>query len=85
MLEEAEDDIVQNIDEIGVPKVKVRKDPDAKIFGKGKSVEQLDPFFQEAIEDDEVTNVEKRAVMRDGRVPKMQKNLEKAQKEAAHR
>ena len=45
MLEEAEDDIVQNIDEIGVPKVKVRKDPDAKIFGKGKSVEQLDPFF----------------------------------------
>ena len=65
--------------------MKVRKDPDAKIFGKGKSVEQLDPFFQEAKEEDEATNVEKRAVMRDGRVPKMQKNVEKAEKEAAYR
>lgn len=63
---------------MGVPKVKkVIKDVDAKIFNKGKSVEQIDPFFQEATEMAQETNVEKRAVMRDGRVPKMQKNIEK--------
>ena len=84
LLEEADDGIVQD-DDMDVPKMKkVRKDHDEKVFGKSKSVEQLDPFFQEMKEDDE-SKIEKRAVMRDGRVPKMEKNMEKARQDAAHK
>ena len=61
---------------------------DEKVFGKDKGVEKLDPFFVEAtgsVDEDEndqhqaqsKAQVEKRAVMRDGRVPKFQKNIEK--------
>ena len=85
LLEEADDGVMQQDDEADVPKIKkVRKDHDEKVFGKNKSVEQLDPFFLEAAEDDEA-QIEKRPVMRDGRVPKMEKNLEKARQEAAYK
>ena len=72
------------VNETEIPKVKERKDLNPKEPIKSKTVEQLDPFFQEAM-DQPVVNVEKRAVMRDGRIPKMQKNLEKERKEAALR
>lgn len=58
---------------------------DEKVFGKDKDVTQLDPFFVEA-EGAPVTvtpaaihkaQIEKREVMRDGRVPKFQHNMEK--------
>ena len=59
---------------------------DEKLFGKDKDVARLDPFFVE-VEGTDGTEVdkaseqpnEKRAVMRDGRVPKFQKNLVKMQ------
>ena len=63
---------------------KVKRDQDSKIFGKSVSVVQLDPFFEEA-KDETKAEIEKRPVMRDGRVPMLQKNVEKAQKEAARR
>ena len=45
---------MQQDDEVAVPKIKkARKDHDEKVFGKDKSVEQLDPFFLEAQEDGE--------------------------------
>ena len=44
----------------------------------------MDPFFEEA-KDETKAEVEKRPVMRDGRIPMLQKNVEKAQKEAARR
>ena len=59
---------------------------DEKVFGKDKGVEKLDPFFVEAAagSGDEIGNdqdlkqqVEKRTVMRDGRIPKFQKNIQK--------
>ena len=53
---------------------------DDKVFGKDKAVEAIDPFFVEAaVAEDKTTNKvhEKREVMRDGRVPKFQKNVEK--------
>ena len=77
MLEDAED-VVDNTRAVDIPTVKkVKRDQDAKIFGKTVSVEQLDPFFEEA-QADETIGVEKRAVMRDGRIPMLQKNVERA-------
>ena len=60
------------------------RNADEKVFGKGKDVDQLDPFFVEASKTDDQNDeeVEKRAVMRDGRVPKFKKNLEKMQQRA---
>ena len=51
-------------------------DLDKKVFGKDRDVEKLDPFFttEENAPNEEV---EIRPVMRDGRVPKFQKNIEK--------
>lgn len=51
---------------------------DSKIFQK--DVEKIDPFFQEA-EEVEVDVGEKRAVLRDGRVPKLEKNYKRQQNE----
>ena len=62
------------------PEKKIEKkhvSKDDKVFGKDKSVSQLDPFFVEEANAQEHVQVEKRAVMRDGRVPKFQKNMEK--------
>ena len=54
------------------------KDHDDKVFGTDKEVQELDPFFVNAGEGERVDKPhEKREVMRDGRVPKFQKNVEK--------
>jgi len=42
-----------------------------------QNVQKLDPFFQSDASSDEEVQVEKRAVLRDGRVPKLAKNYEK--------
>lgn len=56
---------------------------DSKIFQK--DVEKIDPFFQEAEEvagaEVEIDVGEKRAVLRDGRVPKLEKNYKRQQNE----
>ena len=84
MLEDAEGGEDEAM-EADVPTMrKVKRDQDSKIFGKSVSVVQLDPFFEEA-KDETKAEIEKRPVMRDGRVPMLQKNVEKAQKEAARR
>ena len=65
----------------GKRKSKDSNNNDENIFGKDKDVTQLDPFFVSA--DVEIVakekDVERREVMRDGRVPKFQHNVEKQQ------
>ena len=63
---------------------------DDRIFGKDKDVAQLDPFFVEAQDEEAVAKTksgafEKRAVMRDGRVPKFQKTIAKEQEKEIER
>ena len=57
-----------------------------KITKAEKPVDKIDPFFQEQSSDEESEQeVERRAVLRDGRVPKLAKNFEKLQQEKIER
>lgn len=52
------------------------------MFGKNKEVNKVDNFFKQT--DDDVKNdVEKRIVQRDGKIPKLKKNLEKIEQQKA--
>ena len=52
-------------------------DVDQKVFKKDKAIEKIDDFFAQESDGDKEVRVEKRAVLRDGRIPKFQKNVEK--------
>lgn len=75
LIEELEDDHFAGDDKSN----KKSKVGDEIVFGKDKDVDELDPFFVEAVvaNNTQGDHYEKRAVLRDGRVPKFQKNVEK--------
>ena len=60
-------------------------DLDKKVFGKDRDVEKLDPFFTTEEAENAPQEVEIRPVMRDGRVPKFQKNIEKIRQKEIER
>jgi hypothetical protein len=57
-----------------------------KVIKAEKPVDKIDPFFMDQSSDDEKPmQAELRAVLRDGRVPKLTKNFEKLQQEKIER